>query len=215
MSCSQAPIPPSPLALASLPSVRTEQGPSAKEVNRDSTAFERARAEWGRAAVSHRGKVGGVGVWWRAAGRDGMGWVWGCQVGEVGAGRGTVLAYPHITLAWHATFCQAGSLGKLSSLGGGVGGNTAIVAQLLTAAPTACRDAWWHPHRRSEGGETTRARHGWGDKAREAGMGTAPPATWQRCIVLAFGLHPNVARLLLDGIGLLIAFLLLTCVAIG
>lgn len=37
------------------------QGPSAKEVNRDSTAFERARAEWSKATVSHRGKVGGGG----------------------------------------------------------------------------------------------------------------------------------------------------------
>ncbi|KAL4431489.1 hypothetical protein ABPG75_006745 [Micractinium tetrahymenae] len=36
-------------------------GPSAKEVNRDTTAFERARAEWGRSAVSHRGKVGAGG----------------------------------------------------------------------------------------------------------------------------------------------------------
>lgn len=36
-------------------------GPPAREVNRDTTAFERARAEWGRSAVSHRGKVGGGG----------------------------------------------------------------------------------------------------------------------------------------------------------
>ena len=34
------------------------QGPSAAEVNRDSTSFERARAEWSTATVSHRGKVG-------------------------------------------------------------------------------------------------------------------------------------------------------------
>ena len=33
------------------------QGPSAKEVNRDTTSFERARAEWSRTDVSHRGKV--------------------------------------------------------------------------------------------------------------------------------------------------------------
>ena len=37
------------------------QGPSAKEVNRDSTAFERARSEWSKVAVSARGKVGGGG----------------------------------------------------------------------------------------------------------------------------------------------------------
>ncbi|PSC74417.1 hypothetical protein C2E20_2477 [Micractinium conductrix] len=34
-------------------------GPSAREVNRDSTSFERASADWSRATVSHRGKVGG------------------------------------------------------------------------------------------------------------------------------------------------------------
>lgn len=37
------------------------QGPSAREVNRDTTAFERARAEWSQATVSHRGKVGAGG----------------------------------------------------------------------------------------------------------------------------------------------------------
>lgn len=37
------------------------QGPSAREQNRDSTSFERARAEWGKATVSHRGKVGAGG----------------------------------------------------------------------------------------------------------------------------------------------------------
>jgi hypothetical protein len=36
-------------------------GPSAKELNRDSTSFERARAEWSKATVSHRGKVGAQG----------------------------------------------------------------------------------------------------------------------------------------------------------
>jgi hypothetical protein len=36
-------------------------GPSAKEINRDSTSFERARAAWGRADVSARGKVGAAG----------------------------------------------------------------------------------------------------------------------------------------------------------
>ncbi|PRW20364.1 hypothetical protein C2E21_9030 [Chlorella sorokiniana] len=36
-------------------------GPSAKEVNRDTTSFERARAEWSRSDVSHRGKVGSKG----------------------------------------------------------------------------------------------------------------------------------------------------------
>lgn len=36
-------------------------GPSAKEVNRDTTSFERARAEWSRTDVSHRGKVGSGG----------------------------------------------------------------------------------------------------------------------------------------------------------
>ncbi|KAL4419554.1 hypothetical protein ABPG77_006885 [Micractinium sp. CCAP 211/92] len=36
-------------------------GPSAREVNRDTTTFERARAEWGRSTVSHRGKVGAGG----------------------------------------------------------------------------------------------------------------------------------------------------------
>ncbi len=36
-------------------------GPSAKELNRDSTSFERARAEWSKATVSHRGKVGSSG----------------------------------------------------------------------------------------------------------------------------------------------------------
>ncbi len=40
----------------------TMQGPSAKEVNRDSTAFDRARAEWSKADwVGTRGKVGGGG----------------------------------------------------------------------------------------------------------------------------------------------------------
>jgi hypothetical protein len=37
------------------------QGPSAKELSRDTTSFERARAEWSRADVSCRGKVGGGG----------------------------------------------------------------------------------------------------------------------------------------------------------
>jgi hypothetical protein len=34
------------------------QGPTAVELGRDSTAFERASAEWSKATVSHRGKVG-------------------------------------------------------------------------------------------------------------------------------------------------------------
>jgi hypothetical protein len=36
-------------------------GPSAKELNRDTTSFERARSEWSRAKVSTRGKVGAQG----------------------------------------------------------------------------------------------------------------------------------------------------------
>ena len=35
------------------------QGPSGKDAARDSTAFEKAGQEWGKASVSHRGKVGG------------------------------------------------------------------------------------------------------------------------------------------------------------
>jgi len=38
-----------------------KKGPSAKELGRDSTSFERARAEWGKATVSTRGKVGSQG----------------------------------------------------------------------------------------------------------------------------------------------------------
>ena len=37
------------------------QGPTAKEEGRDSTAFERARAAWGKADVSVKGKVGAQG----------------------------------------------------------------------------------------------------------------------------------------------------------
>jgi len=40
---------------------RKGAGVSARDANRDSTAFERARAEWGKATVSARGKVGGGG----------------------------------------------------------------------------------------------------------------------------------------------------------
>ncbi|KAG2436371.1 hypothetical protein HXX76_006678 [Chlamydomonas incerta] len=36
-------------------------GPSVKELNRDTTSFERARSEWSRAKVSARGKVGAQG----------------------------------------------------------------------------------------------------------------------------------------------------------
>ncbi len=36
-------------------------GPSQKEINRDTTSFERARAEWSRATVSTRGKIGASG----------------------------------------------------------------------------------------------------------------------------------------------------------
>ena len=36
-------------------------GPSQKEINRDSTSFDRARKEWSKATVSHRGKVGAQG----------------------------------------------------------------------------------------------------------------------------------------------------------
>ncbi len=36
-------------------------GPSQKEINRDTTSFERARSEWSRAHVSARGKVGASG----------------------------------------------------------------------------------------------------------------------------------------------------------
>eukprot|EP00198_Chlamydomonas_reinhardtii_P010641 XP_001699978.1 predicted protein [Chlamydomonas reinhardtii] len=36
-------------------------GPSSKELNRDTTSFERARSEWSRAKVSARGKVGAQG----------------------------------------------------------------------------------------------------------------------------------------------------------
>jgi hypothetical protein len=36
-------------------------GPSQKELNRDSTSFERARKEWSRVAVPMRGKVGAQG----------------------------------------------------------------------------------------------------------------------------------------------------------
>ncbi len=39
-----------------------KQGPSAKEINRDTTSFERARADWSKASfISARGKVGGGG----------------------------------------------------------------------------------------------------------------------------------------------------------
>eukprot|EP00955_Chlamydomonas_euryale_P046732 353493-Chlamydomonas_euryale.AAC.4 len=47
-----------PLMAASMP---RPAGVSARDANRDSTAFERARAEWGKATVSARGKVGGGG----------------------------------------------------------------------------------------------------------------------------------------------------------
>lgn len=43
-----------------LPTLVVLQGPSAKEVNRDTTSFERARSEWSRSDVSHRGKVRGI-----------------------------------------------------------------------------------------------------------------------------------------------------------
>ncbi|KXZ44559.1 hypothetical protein GPECTOR_65g177 [Gonium pectorale] len=36
-------------------------GPSQKEINRDTTSFDRARSEWSRATVSTRGKVGAQG----------------------------------------------------------------------------------------------------------------------------------------------------------
>ncbi|KAG2484772.1 hypothetical protein HYH03_016426 [Edaphochlamys debaryana] len=36
-------------------------GPSAKEINRDTTSFDRARADWSKVKVSHRGKVGAQG----------------------------------------------------------------------------------------------------------------------------------------------------------
>lgn len=42
-------------------SARAGAGPSQRELNRDSTSFERARAEWSRATVSTRGKVGAGG----------------------------------------------------------------------------------------------------------------------------------------------------------
>lgn len=57
VACSQSPA----YALLRCFASHLLQGPSAKEVNRDSTAFERARAEWSKATVSHRGKVGGGG----------------------------------------------------------------------------------------------------------------------------------------------------------
>ncbi|GFH10082.1 uncharacterized protein HaLaN_05333, partial [Haematococcus lacustris] len=38
-----------------------KQGPSRREIERDSTSFERARADWSRIAVSSRGKVGATG----------------------------------------------------------------------------------------------------------------------------------------------------------
>ncbi|GAX83460.1 hypothetical protein CEUSTIGMA_g10885.t1 [Chlamydomonas eustigma] len=39
-----------------------KKGPTAKEINRDSTSFDRARAEWSKdTSISHRGKVGGGG----------------------------------------------------------------------------------------------------------------------------------------------------------
>lgn len=37
------------------------QGPSQKEINRDSTSFERARAEWSKVEMSSRTKVGAQG----------------------------------------------------------------------------------------------------------------------------------------------------------
>jgi hypothetical protein len=37
------------------------QGPSAKEINRDSTSFERANDAWSRIAVPTKGKVGASG----------------------------------------------------------------------------------------------------------------------------------------------------------
>ena len=37
------------------------QGPSAKEARRDTTAFEAARAEWGKAELSIKGGVGADG----------------------------------------------------------------------------------------------------------------------------------------------------------
>ena len=38
------------------------QGPTAREVNRDSTSFDRSRAEWSKSTIiSARGKVGGGG----------------------------------------------------------------------------------------------------------------------------------------------------------
>ncbi|CAL8464520.1 g4055 [Coccomyxa elongata] len=41
--------------------LRRKQGPSAKEARRDTTSFEAARAEWGKATLSVRGAVGGGG----------------------------------------------------------------------------------------------------------------------------------------------------------
>ncbi|KAJ9513258.1 hypothetical protein QJQ45_029484 [Haematococcus lacustris] len=41
--------------------VTRKQGPSRREIERDSTSFERARADWSRIAVSSRGKVGATG----------------------------------------------------------------------------------------------------------------------------------------------------------
>ena len=37
------------------------QGPSAREARRDTTAFEAARAEWGKAELSIKGGVGAEG----------------------------------------------------------------------------------------------------------------------------------------------------------
>jgi len=37
------------------------QGPSAKEINRDTTSFERASDTWSRMAVPTKGKVGAQG----------------------------------------------------------------------------------------------------------------------------------------------------------
>jgi hypothetical protein len=54
----------SPHMISTLFSVRLmmTQGPTAREVNRDSTSFDRTRAEWSKTTfVSARGKVGGGG----------------------------------------------------------------------------------------------------------------------------------------------------------
>lgn len=42
--------------------VARKQGPSSREINRDSTSYDRARAEWSKADwISKKGKVGGQG----------------------------------------------------------------------------------------------------------------------------------------------------------